>query len=199
MPLPTAIERHLTGDFKSGCIPSMFENLGSTCFVICCAQCAIARQRRQILEITGEPYVCCGGTWPCCGFEKPKGKGCLFLEACLFPHLALAGNRFLVQTRLNKRNDWMDNVCQIGNLCVACEFFILRLCCTCSDERENLVKSAACICACTHCQNAGAIHEINSGQIRYQGPPAGVVSELPQHFTNIGRVPAVAPVQMKPM
>ena len=201
MPLPNDIERHLTGEFKSGCCGSMTDNCMSCCFFMFCTTCAIHHQRRQILDITGEPYVCCVGTWPCCGCDKPRsGRGCLFLETFCFPNLALAGNRFLVQTRFNKRNAWMDNCCLPANCCVSCEFLLFKLCCCgCTKEQENLVKSATCICFCTHCQNAGAIHEFKSGQLQYQGPPAGVVNELPNHFTKVGRGPAPAPIQLQPM
>jgi hypothetical protein len=200
MPLPNDIERHLTGEFSSGCCGSILGNLGSACCLVFLTPCAIARQRRQILDITGEPYVCCGGTWPCCGFDQPReGRCCLHLEVFCVPHMALAANRFLVQTRFNKRNSWMDNCCKIANVCVSCEFCFLKMCCGCTNEQKNLVKSATCICAFTHCQNAGAIKEIKNGRIKYQGPPAGVVSELPQHFSNIGRGPAPAPIQMQPI
>ena len=201
MPLPSDIERHLTGEFNEGCCGSICGNLYSCCYFSLCPHCALHSQRSQILDITGEPYVCCGGTWPCCGCDKPKSKSCLCLEVCLFPNMALGANRFLVQTRFNKRNAWMDNCCKIGNLCVSCEFCLLNTvcCCGCTDEQKNLVKSATCICACTHCQNAGAIHDVKTGKVRYQAPPAGVVGELPQHFSNIGRGPAPAPIQMQPI
>lgn len=200
MPLTTDVEQHLTGHFNHGPISSVCANPGACCFFYCCTPCSIHAQRKDILAITGEPYVCCGGTWPCCGFDKPRSSSaCLIAEVCCMPGMALAANHFLVQTRFNKRNSSLDNCCKIGNVCVTCDFCILRLCCNCSKEAENLVKGATCICPCAHCQNADAISEFKSGKIEYRGPPAALINELPNHFTTVGRGPAVAPVQMKPM
>lgn len=200
MPITHDVEQHLTGHFKHGACTSICANLSSCCFFYCCTPCAIYSQRKDILNVTGEPYVCCGGTWPCCGCDKPRSStACLVCEVCCFPNMALAGNHFLVQTRFNKRNSTLDSMCKIGNLCVSCEFCLLRICCDCSKEAENLVKGGTCICPCAHCQNAGELDEFSSGRVRYNGPPEGVVTELPNHFANVGRGPATAPVQMKPM
>jgi hypothetical protein len=199
MPLPSEIERHLTGEFSHGCCMSMARNFGSCLCFVCFEPCALSAQRRAILDVTGEPYVCCGGTWPCCGFDKPRSRMCLALEVCFCPSMALGANRFLVQTRLNKRNAWIDDVCKVGNLCVSCEFCLLKWCCGCTNEQKNLVKAATCIMPCAHCQNADALSEFRSGAIEYKGPPEGLYNELPKHFSKLGKVPIPAPVQMQPI
>jgi hypothetical protein len=86
-------------------------------------------------------------------------------------------------------------------MCVSLQCCCLRkcCCCDCSEERENLVKAVTCTCVCAHCQDADAIEEFTSGSLKYQGPPSAIIAEFPQHFANIGRGPAPAPVQMQPM
>ena len=141
----------------------------------------------------------CGGTWPCCGFELPAPDCCLCCEVCLFPQFALSGNRFLVQTRFDKKNTGMDNCCTCCQCIVGLEFCCLRICCDCSKERENLVKSNVCVLPAVHCQNAGEIREYEMGNRTYSGPPASMVSQFPEHFAHVGIKAAAAPVQMQPM
>lgn len=201
MVLPEDIERHITNDFSHGTVASIVSNPGHCCFFWCCAPCAIYAQRQEMLQMTGEPYVCCAGVCPCLGFEKPvEERAWLIAEVCCCPGFALAGNRFMVQTRLNRRNSKLDSCLKIFNEVVTCEFAILRLCFDCSKERENIVKGACCVCSVTHCQNAAEISDFKNGKFAYQPPSPGLVAELPVHFTSAGRPKeANAPVQMQPM
>lgn len=73
--LPNEIERHITIDFSKGQIAAIVTNPLDCCFFYCCAPCAVYSQRRDLLELTGEPYVCCAGTCPCLGFEKYMADG----------------------------------------------------------------------------------------------------------------------------
>jgi hypothetical protein len=186
MPLPNNIERHLTGEFKHGQLNAWCSVPGECCFFCCCTPCAIYAQRKRMLDITKEPYVCCAGVWPCCGFERPRDECCLVAEACCLPSLAIAGNRFMMQTRFNKKNSGcVDSLGKICHICVACECCVARICCECSQEREDIMKSAACVCTNSHCQNASELDNIDV-TVSYAGPPRGVVQELPVHFFNAG-------------
>lgn len=201
MVLPDEIERHITNDFQKNSIESMTADPFNCLFFTCCQPCAIYAQRQEIIELTGEPYVCCGGIWPYCGFEKPApNRNWLIAEACCCTGLALAGNRVLVQTRLNRRNSDIDNAVKICNECVTCEFWMFRHCMECSKEREIICKAACCVCPCTHCQNGITLAEVKTSKDPYNGPATGLIEELPVHFTNAGlRKPAEAPTQMAPM
>ena len=187
MPLPESIERHLTGEFKHAQLSSWCSVPGECCFFCCCPNCAIYAQRKRMLDITGEPYVCCAGVWPCCGFEQPRDDVCLIAEACCCASMAMAGNRFMMQTRFNKRNSGCVDSCgKICHICVACECCIARICCDCSKEREDILKSASCVCTNGHCQNSSELDYIQEQNIAYGGPPRGVIQELPRHFQHAG-------------
>lgn len=199
MPLPKEIDRHLKGEFKHGLCGSIARSPLSCLSFHFCTPCALFTQRRQILGIAGEPYVMCGGLWPCCGFQSPIPDVCLVCEVCMCPGAALAGNRFLVQTRLDLKNTTVDNCLRVFQCCVTCEFACLRLCCECSQERENLVKSGVCVCPTTHCQNSAALRDFERGSGDYKGPPSSLLKVLPNHFFNAGVSPAIPPIQMQPL
>jgi hypothetical protein len=194
MPLPNDIDRHLTQDFRHNECMSACLNPVDCCFNINCAPCSIYTQRRRILDITGEPYIMCGGTCPCCGFEKPRPVCCLVWEAFCCTGAALAGNRFLVQTRFNRRNTSIQNCLSIFHVCVSLEFMCLRLCFDCSKERENLYKAGCCVGCCSHCQNVEAIDDFQKSG--YIAPLPGLIRELPEHFGQVGFTLADAPAQV---
>ena len=199
MPVPEDINRHLTGHFKHSQAGSCCAKPCNCLFFSCCQPCALYAQRKEVMEITKEPYVCCGGTHPCCGWENPAPEWCLALEVCCFPASALAANRFLVQTRFNKKNTGCDSLLRICHICVACEFCCMRCCMNCSKERENLVKAGCGACTCTYCQNAVELSELAEGVQTYQAPSVALINELPVHYSKVGITVANAPVQMKPM
>ena len=194
MPLPGAINRHLTGEFASGLCGSACSDCYSCLYFCYCGPCAVYTQRQRILEITGEPYIMCGGLWPCCGFQHPAPKACLAVEVvCCIGH-AVAANRFLVQTRFNKKNTGCEDCLRIFNICVSCDFFLLRLCGLCSKEEEMLVKASICIPVCAHCQNDDVISQMAKNR-SYIAPKQEVIGELPKHFERAGIRVEAAPVQ----
>ena len=199
MPIPADLDAHLTGEFKTGMIGSLCADPATCCFAYCCMPCALYSQRKELLDLTGEPYVMCAGTWPCCGFEKPCPDNLLCVEACCLAGGAMSGNRFMVHSRLNIKNTSIENLLQVFNLCVTCQFFLLRLCLPCTKEQEDLVKSSCCGCPCMHCQNSVEIDAFRRAGKPYGGPPDALMAALPKHFATIGRTPAAAPTQMKPM
>lgn len=199
MPLPKEVDKRLTGSFTHGSLASACLSPLSCCAFCLCEPCALFSQRRRILRITGEPYVMFAGTWPCCGFEQPAPDCCLVCEVCMFPSCALAGNRFMVQTRFDKKNTAIDNCCTVCQCCVGLEFSCLRVCCECSEERENLVKSHVCVLPAAHCQNAFEIREYELGRRTYTAPPQAMIDMFPEHFKQAEVKMAAAPVQMQPM
>ena len=110
----------------------------------------------------------------------------MYLE-CLFccPHM-ISANRFLVQTRFNKRNSGCWDFCgKCGHVfpAIACE--VARLCSDVPREREELAMAASCCCPCNYCQNAIELDIIESKKKKYTGPPQAMILALPQHFANI--------------
>lgn len=199
MVLPDVIERHITKDFEKNTVESVVADPVTCLFYSFCTPCSIYAQRLELLDLTGEPYVCCAGAWPCCGFEKPvQDRTWLLAEACCLSGCAQAGNRLMTQTRLNRRNSEVDNFFKCCHTCVEWEFKLFRLCTECSDEQEKIAKGACCVLPCTHCQNAVSIRETKKES--YEGPSSNLIEELPVHFTSAGlRKPADAPSQMQPM
>ena len=57
MPVPHAIERHLTGEFKHGTVGACC-NAPCACLLYCFApNCMVCIQRKRLLRLTGEQYV----------------------------------------------------------------------------------------------------------------------------------------------
>lgn len=197
MPLPQDIERHLTGSFTHGSLGSICASPAQCCFFWFCAPCAVYGQRRRILAVTKEPYVCCAGVWPWCGFNEQKDEACLIPEVICCSGCAMAGNRFMVQTRFNKKNSGMDNVLKVFHSCVGCAFSIGRNCVPCTVEQENICKATCCVCPVTFCQNAAEMDSMLEQGVMYHSPPVGVISELPVHFKAAGFQVTKAPVQQQ--
>lgn len=203
MPLPKEINELVTGEFSHGAITSICHAPFNCIWFSIFPVCATFSQRRRIQHITKEPYICCGGLWPCCGFNKPMPDSFLLVETCMCPNATLAANRFLMQTRFNKRNSGADKV--LGPLCHPCvglQCKVARICYDFTAEQEQMAKSIICVCPLSHCQVGAELNVIEAGGRTYKGPSAALVNALPVHFANCGvlaGVPAAAPVQMKPI
>jgi len=131
--------------------------------------------------------VCCAGTFPCCGCEQPKPEVCLICEAAFCLPMAISGNRFMAQTRFDLKNRGPVDACGVKlQCCIAGVCGVGRLCYDFSEEQENICKSNCCVLPATLCQNASQMNHMMSAGIRYSAPPAGVVNELPVHFSNVG-------------
>jgi hypothetical protein len=76
------------------------------------------QQRMEILDVTSEPYVCCGGMFPCGPLGEPQDRSCVVAEACCCPGLTVSGNRFLIQTRFDRQNTACDD-CLLWATCLA--------------------------------------------------------------------------------
>lgn len=122
--------------------------------------------------------------------------GFLVCEVCFCPSASLAANRFMMQTRFNKKNTGMDNLCSNFHCLVGGGCRVARICFECSPESENLAKAMICVCPVSHCQVGAEINVVD--KLKYTGPVPALIRELPVHFRNVG-VYAAAPVQLKPM
>ncbi|CAD7924242.1 unnamed protein product [Amoebophrya sp. A120] len=136
-------------------------------------------QRKELMKVTGEPYVCCGGMFPCGPLKDPQDENCLFCEACCCPHCAVVANRYIVQTRFSIRNG-------------PCDEFILTFMCIVSwticiletagydvpDEIEVIVDLLIDIVyACMHAQQHHQIELIK--KTVYKPPSPQVIVMLP--------------------
>jgi len=193
MVLSERVDSVLTGEFETDACKSTCCTLGCIGF-FCFQPCVIAFQRQRILSITGEPYICCGGTWPFCGFDEPTHELCIIGEVLWFPCRAAAANRFLVQTRFNRRNTGCDNCLRIFHCIPTIECAIARCCCNVSKEKEYLYKAGYVSHPCGHCQQEMELNRIRN--MPYSAPPVPVIEILPEHFSKAGVHLADAPRQM---
>mmetsp|Transcript_60837 Transcript_60837/g.144983 ORF Transcript_60837/g.144983 Transcript_60837/m.144983 type:complete len:350 (+) Transcript_60837:70-1119(+) len=192
MPIKQQVSQACTGHWKVG----LFEAPGASpvqCLYGCCCPCCAAfQQRNTLLDITGEPYVCCAGLFPCCGIDKPQNdRNCLFLEACCCPGIAIAGNRFMVQTRFDKENTPCDD-CILWTTCLCVYGIEIARCCG-VDIPEELDCLVDCLVmsvnGCMHAQQHVEIQEIMKNG--YSGPPPALMAALPpaqQQMIHAGKV-----------
>eukprot|EP00927_Polykrikos_kofoidii_P014173 TRINITY_DN16191_c0_g1_i1.p1 TRINITY_DN16191_c0_g1~~TRINITY_DN16191_c0_g1_i1.p1 ORF type:complete len:203 (-),score=36.19 TRINITY_DN16191_c0_g1_i1:125-733(-) len=117
MPLKSEVSDNLTGEWKAGLFESPCKNPSWFCFGCCCTCCATALQRHEILDVVGEPYVCCGGMCPCGPLGEEQDRNCAWLEACCCTGMAIAANRMYVQTRFDRRNTACDD-CILWTTCI---------------------------------------------------------------------------------
>mmetsp|Transcript_19147 Transcript_19147/g.45118 ORF Transcript_19147/g.45118 Transcript_19147/m.45118 type:complete len:355 (-) Transcript_19147:53-1117(-) len=143
MPIKQEIVDRLTGEWQVGLFEVPCKAPVSFCYGCICSCCMTCQQRNEILDVIGEPYVCCGGIFPCGPLGEPQDRNCIYLEACCCPGMALAGNRFLIQTRFNRMNTACDD-CLLWSVCLASwAICILQLVgCDVPEEIENLVDCA---------------------------------------------------------
>mmetsp|Transcript_67506 Transcript_67506/g.126095 ORF Transcript_67506/g.126095 Transcript_67506/m.126095 type:complete len:202 (+) Transcript_67506:96-701(+) len=152
--------------------------------------CTAFKQREEILDIVGEPYVCCGGGCPCCGLNKPCPDGmdtvCLAIEVCCCPVLAVTTNRYYIQTRFGRENSACDDCIITVTACLHClsciiSIFAICFCPEISDVAQFLDHIADCAqCICMGCMYAQQDAELEYVANRpYNGPPANVRRMLP--------------------
>jgi len=143
MPIKQEVADALTGHWQIGLFETPVKAPVSFCYGCCCSCCMTCQQRLEILDVIGEPYVCCGGLFPCGPLGEQQDRNCIFLETCCCPGLALSANRFLIQTRFDRENTFCDD-CLMWAVCLASwAVCILNLVgCDVPDEIENLVDCA---------------------------------------------------------
>lgn len=156
---------------------------------VCCTCCFAYEQRTELLDITGEPYVCCGGTCPCGPLGKPcpadQAKAWLGVEAVCCTFQAVTANRYMVQTRFGRMNDPCDDMllaytAMINTAAILAECFCDR------EDADNLrlmadiVNCSVCACMLAQQQNEiGIIQEQLAAKGGYKGPGREVMGLLP--------------------
>mmetsp|Transcript_12305 Transcript_12305/g.16607 ORF Transcript_12305/g.16607 Transcript_12305/m.16607 type:complete len:246 (-) Transcript_12305:331-1068(-) len=125
---------------------SMLDTFGHSWNTTCCClaaanpltfSCVQMYSRYQVLNHVSpnsgwDNYICCQGYIPqCCFFapgqccESELPRTCAFLEACLFPGLAISSTRFVIMDQYNLTADPCDNrMIRVNN-------FIQLLACIC--------------------------------------------------------------------
>eukprot|EP00747_Dinoflagellata_sp_TGD_P102544 gnl/TRDRNA2_/TRDRNA2_168700_c1_seq1.p1 gnl/TRDRNA2_/TRDRNA2_168700_c1~~gnl/TRDRNA2_/TRDRNA2_168700_c1_seq1.p1 ORF type:complete len:349 (+),score=68.24 gnl/TRDRNA2_/TRDRNA2_168700_c1_seq1:108-1154(+) len=118
MPVSPELAEHLTGEWKIGLFEAPIQAPVQFCYGCCCVCCMAGQQRGELLDLTGEPYICCAGLCCECGpLAQPQDRNCLWLEACCCPGLAVAANRYIIQTRFDRMNTPCDD-CILWTLCM---------------------------------------------------------------------------------
>eukprot|EP00401_Gymnodinium_catenatum_P054964 CAMPEP_0117533816 /NCGR_PEP_ID=MMETSP0784-20121206/40090_1 /TAXON_ID=39447 /ORGANISM="" /LENGTH=201 /DNA_ID=CAMNT_0005330275 /DNA_START=94 /DNA_END=699 /DNA_ORIENTATION=+ len=139
MPLKQEVSQQLTGTWQIGLFETPCRAPISFCYGCCCSCCMVVQQRFEFLDITGEPYVCCGGMFPCGPLAEPQDRNCMYAEGCCCTGMAVGANRFLVQTRFDKMNTACDE-CILWTVCiVSWVVCILQCFIDVPDEIENCV------------------------------------------------------------
>mmetsp|Transcript_70863 Transcript_70863/g.133945 ORF Transcript_70863/g.133945 Transcript_70863/m.133945 type:complete len:198 (-) Transcript_70863:123-716(-) len=139
MPVKQVISENLTGQWQIGLFEAPCKAPLEFCFGCCCTCCMAGKQRLDLLDVTGEPYVCCAGMFPCGPLGDPQDRNCAWAEACCCTGCAIAGNRFMIQTRFDRVNTACDE-CILWVACLApWVVCILKCFIDVPDEVENLV------------------------------------------------------------
>lgn len=178
MPVRREVAAACTGRWKHEMFAAPTKAPHQCLYGCCCICCASYQQRIELLDFTGEPYICCAGLCPCGPLGEPQERSCLFLEACCCPGMALSGNRFFIQTRFDRENTACDD-CIIT---CSCLFYFAVQCAQCfCDVPPELEFLADCVVmtvdGCMHAQQHLELQEIKKNG--YAGPPPAVLAALP--------------------
>eukprot|EP00747_Dinoflagellata_sp_TGD_P161939 gnl/TRDRNA2_/TRDRNA2_178989_c0_seq1.p1 gnl/TRDRNA2_/TRDRNA2_178989_c0~~gnl/TRDRNA2_/TRDRNA2_178989_c0_seq1.p1 ORF type:complete len:212 (+),score=48.33 gnl/TRDRNA2_/TRDRNA2_178989_c0_seq1:132-767(+) len=161
---------------------------GKCCYGCFCPCCFAFQQRNEILDITGEPYVCCGGICPCGPFGKPQKEDdkpvCLCMEVTCCTSFAVAGNRFMIQTRFMKENDACDDCIILFANCLSCFATILAITGVMDDDATDCMVALA---DCVNCSVMGCMlsqQQVELEKVKeegYGGIPDSVLRALSPH------------------
>lgn len=178
MPLKQELVQACTGHWKTEMFEAPLQAPVSCLYGCCCICCASYQQRTELLDLTGEPYVCCAGLCPCGPLGEPQDRACLALEVCCCPGLALSANRFMVQTRFDKENTACDD-CIITFTCLfVCALDIARCCIDIPHELDFLADCLVMsVQGCMHAQQQIEINEIKKNG--YHGMNPLIMQSMP--------------------
>lgn len=184
MPLKADINQVMTGQWEEPMMETPCKKPMTCCYGFCCPCCFAYQQRSELLDLTGEPYVCCGGLYPCCCCGQPcsNRNPWLCLEACCCTNHAIIANRFMLQTRFDIRNDPCDDTL-LGIIacinCLACivEMFADRESARCCEHLAECVNASVCACMLT--QQDIKINAIKESGTRFTQIPQAVFVVLP--------------------
>jgi len=189
MPIKQDIAQQLSGKWQIGLFEAPCKAPISWCYGCCCSCCMAAQQRNEILDVIGEPYICCGGLFPCGPLGDPQDKNCVYLEACCCTGMAISANRFYIQTRFDRENTACDD-CILWTVCLASwAVCILQCFMDVPDEIENCVDCMIMtVDGCMLAQQQVEIEHVK--KTGFSGAPThlnGVMSEYQQELMKQGR------------
>jgi len=152
-----------------------------TCLYSCfCTPCMAYSQRKQLLELTREPYVFAGGMLGCSCCNKPCSPWWLCVESTCCLQFAISGNRFIIQTRFDRRNTFCDDLIILFTAITACVGMCLTICTSGQkfDGIENFVEILVCLVnGCMLTQQDVEIKYLKT--IGYNGAPTYILQLLP--------------------
>lgn len=188
MPLSTAVADQCHGQWHIDLLKAPKERPYDTLFGYSCLCCAVYRQRKELLEITGEPYICFGGLCPLGPLRNPQGPSWLAIESCLCPCWSLAANRYIIQTRFNKADTLADKwLLTFTCLCTTLVGFVQYI-----KEVPALDNCVCCaisaVSGCMYAQQQAEIAGIK--QKGYYGPTDSIYDVLPpvqQEMIQLGK------------
>lgn len=189
MPLEKQVAEQCQGEWITTLFRAPFEKPLSCLWGTSCLCCAVYDQRSDLLDITGEPYVCCGGLYPVGPLRNPQSRSMMAFEAFFCPWCALHANRYIIQTRFDKANTACDNL--ILQATCLCTCFMLASKCFRESPREcdNCAFCANSIFAgCMHAQQQVEIDSVKENG--YFGPIDSVFDVLPpiqQEMIQLGK------------
>lgn len=191
MPVKQEVKDSLTGKWQIGLFEAPCKAPVSFCYGCCCSCCMAGQQRLELLDLLGEPYVCCAGMFPCGPLGQPQDRNCAWCESCCCTGCAISGNRFYIQTRFDRQNTACDD-CILWTTCIVSWLVcIASMVCDVPEEVQNCVDCMIQIV--NGCMLAQQQHEIKHVKsVGFQGPPQSVMQHLTPHQQNLmqqGRPP----------
>lgn len=208
MPLPPDMSSAMGGTWEIEMMNAPCHNpLGFLCGFFCPC-CYAHKQREELLDLTQEPYVCCGGICGCgpCAEPCESRQPWLCLEVTCCSHNAILGNRFMLQTRFDIGNDPCDDKLLQVIACINCLACIVEMFGS-AESAEHARDCAECInaavCSCFLVQQDTQIRRIKEilHETAFRGMPAHVLQVLPpkqqQMYNNLPQ-PSAPPLPEQP-
>mmetsp|Transcript_47533 Transcript_47533/g.83570 ORF Transcript_47533/g.83570 Transcript_47533/m.83570 type:complete len:374 (+) Transcript_47533:72-1193(+) len=190
MPVRQQVQEACTGKWQVQLFEAPAKAPHICLYGCCCICCASYQQRNELLDMTGEPYVCCAGLFPCGPLGQPcQDRSCLAVEACCCAGLAVSANRYMIQTRFDKENTPCDDFI----ITFSCLFYYVVQIAKCfCDVPDELELAAECLImivdGCMHAQQHIEIEGIKKNG--YTGPSPAIMAALPpaqQHMVQQGK------------
>eukprot|EP00437_Effrenium_voratum_P050463 CAMPEP_0181531500 /NCGR_PEP_ID=MMETSP1110-20121109/72135_1 /TAXON_ID=174948 /ORGANISM="Symbiodinium sp., Strain CCMP421" /LENGTH=237 /DNA_ID=CAMNT_0023662577 /DNA_START=28 /DNA_END=740 /DNA_ORIENTATION=- len=180
MPVKQELTQACQGHWKTEMFQAPCQAPLSFCYGCCCIPCAAYQQRSELLDLTGEPYICCVavGSVAADFLSEPQDRTCLCAEVCCCPGLAVSGNRFMVQTRFDKENTACDD-CIITGTCLFVWIVDIARCFIDIPREIDLLADCVVlsVTGCMHAQQQIEIDDIKKNG--YQGMPPLIMNSLP--------------------
>mmetsp|Transcript_72525 Transcript_72525/g.208155 ORF Transcript_72525/g.208155 Transcript_72525/m.208155 type:complete len:224 (+) Transcript_72525:86-757(+) len=193
MVLTKYLSEALEGQWQVGMLNAPSSAPATCCYALWCIPCVTYNQRLELLDITQEKYMCCAGLCNCCCFGSPCDSHFpwLCLEVCCCSSQAIVANRFMLQTRFDRKNDACDNCLMITAGCCDLVASISNNSGGGQDPDARWIMDVfyASVCACMLTQQAVELEHIKK---ELESKP---YSGVPEHIMNCFGS-AAAPAQL---